>query len=150
MVLPITPHVADITALLEETGQYPNIDLLILHAATNDVARESADKVIEKLRILETELQTQNSKSIAISSVCCRKNVNTHRRVRLVNAAIKLICNRNNWHYIDNSNIGIDSIGADGIHPNEQGIELLHQNFQKSILDIRSSCFPLTQKTNTL
>ena len=36
----------------------------------------------------------------------------------------KLICESNNWHYINNTNIKLKHLADDGYHPNMQGIYL--------------------------
>ena len=72
-------------------------------------------------------------KQVALSSICYRREKSMKNRTRLVNAAILMICSRNNWLYIDNDNIGNECLAKDGLHLNNKGVEMFHTNIHKCI-----------------
>ena len=110
-------------------------DHVVIHVGTNHVCSENASKTIHLLKKLESKLCSNTSLGhISFSSVIVRKcNTKIRSRIRLVNAALRLICESNNWSFINNSNISMDYLCKDGVHLLPTGLRLLQENIVDTV-----------------
>ena len=66
---------------------------------------------------------------IFISAMICRRCKLLNVKVKRVNFLLKLICEKNGYFFIDNSNIEIGDLWKYGIHLLESGKTQLAENF---------------------
>ena len=113
-------------------------DILIIHCGTNNITREPAHYVIHRLKRLETLIKRNNHiKYVIISALGPRKDsFDSDNKTRMVNAAIELICESNQWGFISNKNITMRHIGPDGYHLTAEGASILAGNFECALSDI--------------
>ena len=105
-------------------------DHILIHVGTNHLRNESAAETITKLRVLENKLCSNvNIASVSLSGIVGRKSNNkVKNKIRMINAAMKLICEHNCWSYIDNRNISLNHLTNDGVHLSSSGVALLEDN----------------------
>ena len=110
---------------------------IIIHTGTNHIERESPNRVIQRFERLEHNLRVQNRSHVAISGLVYRHtSVDTRKNVYTVNNELAMMCARNNWIYIDNSNIDDKCLSSDGVHLNGYGEERLTVNLCNGIKDL--------------
>ena len=71
------------------------------------------------------------------------------RTIRLVNAAIEVICDNNKWSFLDNINIDSRCIGRDGVHLNKKGCRIVQSNFT-TVIDILAKTNDMHSITESL
>lgn len=108
-------------------------DGIIIHTGTNHVVNDSEDNIRRKLRRLETNLKNNQPKHVAISSIVHRKSgASVMCKVLAVNTAIKDMCQRNSWYYMDNDGIDWRCL-EDSVHLNGQGMLKMMGNVASTI-----------------
>lgn len=136
----IKPGHGNISNIQNAVRKIENNTSLVVHVGTNDVASHPAGVVIGQLRKLEEEIKDQMEiGQVAFSSVIHRNDKQLRRQIQHVNTALKLICDRNDWIYIDNNNITDDELWKDGLHLNTRGSKRLARNI---INATKNFCFP--------
>ena len=101
---------------LSETVRSVTSPTLIIHCGTNNITREKAYVTINRIRRLEIIIKNNpHLQNVIVSSLLTRSDsYDSWIKVELVNATYKLICESNNWHYIDNTNIKLNLLANDG------------------------------------
>lgn len=121
-------------------------DALVVHVGTNNLAYDTASHMIREIRELEETIKDQISVSkVALSGIVQRRDQTYRKKIGHVNTAIQLVCERNGWNYINNSNIKNNLLWTDGLHLNKEGQARLSRNIIHEIQN-----FQLTRKQNEL
>ena len=105
-----------------------NVDLIIIHAGTNDITRKS--DTIPNLQAIVNRIKKKSSNTkIAISSLITRKDRrNIENEVVKLNNELKAFCDENLLDYIDNENIDESCLGIKKLHLNRKGNAYLAKN----------------------
>ena len=119
---------AEARSLMSEPDDKDKKNVLIVHVGTNDLAKNSVNKVKKNLEDLATEFQP-TVEALAISSVTTRLDdpVLTGK-VDELNRSISEICKKNKIGFIDNSNIGTQHLNGSNLHLNRDGDRKLGSN----------------------
>ena len=109
---------------------------IIIYCGGNNTKSEKAHTVIERYRRLEIVLKNnKNVKNVIICGLLCRRDsLERAKRAKLINAALKLICEANNWTYVDNANINFACLKNDGVHLAEKGTHILSVNIHNVLV----------------
>ena len=87
----------------DKANEYPDV-LTVIHTGTRNLIRDSATTLVRRFERLETNIRNKKVR-IAFSSIVHRNDRDLRGQIIVVNKAIKSICARNNWTFIDNDNI---------------------------------------------
>lgn len=107
-----------------------NPDELIIHVGTNDLVSKDAETVIKEMTNLASQVRSQCSNTkITFSSIIARNDEKVcDSKVQKVNDMMKQSAIKNNWSFIDNSNITKDCLNQGGLHLNKKGSGKLIMN----------------------
>lgn len=119
-------------------------DGVIIMAGTNDISLNNLDENKSKpnrpttthLSELIKELkQTLPAEShVAICQITARKDsAKAMQGVNKLNAEFKLLAEREHIGYVNTSHFTKDHTGKKGVHPNERGLDELHNTFEKYV-----------------
>ena len=107
-------------------------DSALLHIGGNDLPDLYRPQLIFKLanEIIDAGLicRKQGADTVFIAGVTVRRHEYTWERCRLLNQELKELCKKNNFVFIDNTNINVDHL-CDGVHLNEDGDSMLANNY---------------------
>ena len=119
---------------VEKTGK-SNSDVIIVHAATNNVASSTPEKLCEETVRTLKQIQANNPKAkVAFSSIFKRKdNMALNNKVKKVNELLETELALNGLDMIDNSNIMFSNLWDDGLHINDGGIRKFSGNISSFI-----------------
>ena len=112
-------------------------DVVILHAGINDFLSRQRNKIPDKdiakefINIGQTCMKA-GVKTVFVSSIvyCDRVEWN---RIEKINEEIKILCAENNFVYIDNESVKSIHLWRDDIHLNEDGKDIIANNFIDNI-----------------
>eukprot|EP00112_Aurelia_sp_Birch-Aquarium-sp1_P000031 Seg1000.11 transcript_id=Seg1000.11/GoldUCD/mRNA.D3Y31 product="hypothetical protein" protein_id=Seg1000.11/GoldUCD/D3Y31 len=98
-----------------------NSDVIIVHAATNNVASSTPEKLCEETVRTLKQIQANNPKAkVVFSSIFKRKdNMALNNKVKKVNELLENELALNGLDIIDNSNIMFSNLWDDGLHIND-------------------------------
>ena len=100
---------------------------LHLHKNEYEQIREACAE-IDKLEIsLKTMCANETKLSIILGGVTVTKDRYINARTEILNCHIKQCCNRNNWIFLENSNIQSSNL-KDTVHLNRSGEEMYIKN----------------------
>ena len=117
------------THMLEEKP-----DTVIIHAGGNDL-RTTRNNPTPALRVANDIIdiglacKKNGASRVIISGVITRKPQFLQERCIEVNELLVSQCRLYNFTYIDNSDINLDCLQRDGVHLNEEGTDLLANNY---------------------
>ena len=122
-------------------------EIAVIHVGINDLL-EKGDKDINVLKLAEEIIgvgllcREFNVRDIFISGITYTTKVHI-KHIRDLNKAIKELCKRYNFFFIENDNIWNSHLWKDGLHLNDSGIAVIADNFI-SILNhfLSDSIFP--------
>ena len=120
---------------VDRAGKSNSNDVIIVHAATNNVASSTPEKLCkETVRTLK-QIQANNPKAkVAFSSIFKRKeNMALNNTVKKVNELLETELALNGLDMIDNSNIMFSNLWDDGLHINDGGIRKFSGNISSFI-----------------
>ena len=120
---------------LSEAVRNIKSETLLIHCGSKNATKERACTTIHRIKRLE-KIITSNKyiKNVIISGLLQRSDSYDYcRRCELINEGYKLMCETNNWIYIDNSNVDLSCLDNDGVHPNEAGILRLCENMRQKL-----------------
>lgn len=105
---------------------------VIIHAGTNNLLADSADVCTSNIKMLAMKVQKKypNAK-ISISSLTVRRDIEVTEKTIAVNSNLKLVANKNNFYFIDNSIIDNSCLNGSELHLNAKGSALLAVNIIK-------------------
>ena len=108
-------------------------DSALLHMGGNDLQDLYRPELIFKLasEIIDAGLicRKQGADTVFIAGVTVRKYEYTWERCRLLNQELKDLCKKNNFVFVDNTNINYVDHLCDGVHLNEDGDSILANNY---------------------
>ena len=104
-----------------------NLDLVILHVGTNDIAQKNAKEIAKGVAEIGNIIQNQSPNTkVVISELITRTDTPENRRkVTEVNVILLTHCKKNKWGHITHANIQAKHINPYGIHLNRGGIPIL-------------------------
>ena len=104
---------------------------VILYSGCNDVSSRNAslEQIAIDIKDLAEMCHGYGMNKIFVSSLICRKNNYSNKKVTTINILLNLICKEKGFVFIDNRNINIGDLWEDGSHLIEQGKAKLAQNF---------------------
>ena len=111
----------------EKANGDPDV-LTVIHTGTRNLIRDSATTLVKRFERLETNIRNKKVR-IAFSSIVHRNDRDLHGRIIVVNRAIKSICERDNWTFIDNDNIDESCLWKGGVPLYQKGKDRLASNF---------------------
>lgn len=116
--------------LVDET---PN--RVIIHGGCNDISNRSINEqnIANSIIDIANLCRQHGVNDIFISSVVCRKSNFLNEKIKKVNFLLRLLCNENDFIYIDNSNINELDLWEDGLHLLECGKVKLANNYINSL-----------------
>ena len=105
-------------------------EIIIIHAATNDVKSNKPESLCEQVINTLKQIQENNPKSrIAFSSIISRKDdMALNTKVRKVNDLLEEELALNGYDFISNNNIQFCNLWEDGLHVNDGGVRKLSGN----------------------
>ena len=112
-----------------------NKDIIIVHAATNDVKSSEPEQLCKDVIDTLNQIQNNNPNSrIAFSSVIRRKDdQSVNAKMRKLNGLLEEELAINGFDLIDNGNIQYSNLCKDGLHVNEGGIRKLSGNVSRYV-----------------
>ena len=121
------------THMLEEKP-----DTVLMHAGGNDLCttRNNPTPILDVANdIIDIGLacKKHGASRIVISGVITRKPKFLQERCEELNELLVSMCKIYNFTYIDNSNIGVDDLLSDGVHLNQEGTDVLANNYLKCL-----------------
>ena len=106
-------------------------DHIIVHVGTNEIAtRKPASNIAHDIEICSEIINKENS--ISISGIIHRGNEDENFKVKQANVILKNLCSKNDFNFIDNSNISPKML-ADGLHLDKPGFDILYANFLRNL-----------------
>ena len=122
-------------------------DGVIIMAGANDISQNNMDENKDKpdrstthhLSELIKELKEQlpPASHIAVCQITARKDsAKATKDVHKLNAEFKLLAEREHIGFVNTSQFTKEHTGKKGIHPNERGVDKLHETFEKYIRKI--------------
>ena len=119
---------------VEKAGK-SNSDVIIVHAATNNVASSTPEKLCEETVRTLKKIQANNPKAkVVFSSIFKRKdNMALNNKVKKVNEFLETELALNGLDMIDNSNIMFSNLWDDGLHINDGGIRKFSGNISSFV-----------------
>ena len=110
-----------------------NNDLVILHCGTNDLrSNKSPLEIATEISILALDLKNENN-NVMISGLVPRRDKFNDKGIE-VNKYLLSLCAENDFNFIDNSNINIEThLNTSGLHLNFRGTYILGGNFVNAI-----------------
>ena len=120
---------------VDRAGKSNSNDVIIVHAATNNVASSTPEKLCEETVRTLKQIQANNPKAkVAFSSIFKRKdNMALNNTVKKVNELLEAELALNGLDMIDNSNIMFSNLWDDGLHINDGGIRKFSGNISSFI-----------------
>ena len=119
---------------VKQTGKVDS-DVIIVHAATNNVASTTPQELCKETMDTLAEIQKNNPNAkIAFSAVFRRKD--SHERNAKVTQLNELLAEKlplDGFDMIENSNILFSNLKSDGLHLNEGGVRKFASNLNKFI-----------------
>ena len=113
--------------------QHGYFDSAVVHIGGNDLQdlyyRESFDKLANDVKETGLICRERGADTVFIAGVTVRKWEYTWERCRLLNGKLKEMCRRNNFVFIDNSNINYVDHLSDKVHLNSEGSKILANNY---------------------
>ena len=118
----------------KEVGK-TNQDIIIIHAATNNVAAKTPEQLSKDVINQLKQVQKNNPEArIVFSSVIRRRDDPAlNAKVTKLNKLLEDETVLNGFDMIDNSNIMFSNLWTDGLHINDGGVRKLSGNFSKFI-----------------
>ena len=106
-------------------------DRIVLDGGCNDVNNKNStlEKTANEIGDMAILCRNNGVNDIFISAMICRSGKFLNEKLKRINFLLKLICEENEYFFIDNSNIEIRYLWKDGIHLLESGKTKLAQNF---------------------
>lgn len=114
----------------------------VLHIGTNDLVKEDAATVSNRLESLIQDLKP-HSNTIALSSVIKRNDGRVpEEKISTFNNLNEELCTKLNVHFIDNQNIHESHLNGSKLHLNRSGDKVLGKNLCTYFRSLRSLNFP--------
>ena len=110
-------------------------EIIIIHAATNDVKSNEPESLCEQVINTLKQIQENNPKSrIAFSSIIRRKDdMALNTKLRKVNDLLEEELALNGYDFISNNNIQFCNLWEDGLHVNDGRVRKLSGNLSKYV-----------------
>ena len=97
-------------------------DVIIVHAATNDLRSSTPEKLASEITNTLKSIQENNPTSkIAFSSIFRRQDKELNAKATKVNKMLEEELMLNGFDVIDNKNILFSNLATDGLHINQGG-----------------------------
>ena len=115
-------RIQDLTEAVRET----TAQSVIIQCGADNVNKEKAHMTINRIKRLEVIIKNNSRiENVFISSLLPRSDTyDNNRKSELVNAAFKLLCESDGWHFIDNSKADLSCLAEDGYRPNQTGVDI--------------------------
>ena len=123
--------VNDATDYVQDHADKSSINLF--HTGTRNLTKDTAGTIIKRFERLEANIKSKNLEFVALSSIVHRLDIHQDSKIININRAIKQICARNRWWFVDNDNIDRSCLWKDGLHLNQHGKQRLVQNVAASL-----------------
>ena len=108
-------------------------DSAVVHVGGNDLQDlyypESFSKLADEIMEIGSTCREKGADTVFIAGVTVRKWDYTWERCRQLNRKLKELCQRNNFIFIDNSNINYVDHLVDEVHLNDDGSKILANNY---------------------
>ena len=110
---------------------------VIVIAGTNDISEGYREKNLDETKIVANILNIARkakfygADKVYIASILERRGLHYKNIISRINEKLYMSCLEKGYNFIDNSDIVLDYISRDGIHPNEQGHCILKMNILK-------------------
>ena len=126
--------------LIEDNCRDNEEETIILHIGTNDLVREDADKVAEKMEELIEEVK-HRAERVAVSSLIKSYDgrVPPSKIIASYNYLMYHICLKHNIYYIDNDDIDKSLLNRSNLHLNKVGDKALRGAFCTFLKSNRAS-----------
>ena len=124
-------RIQDLTEAVRET----TAQSVIIQCGADNVNKEKAHTTINRIKRLEVIIKNNSHiENVFISGHLPRSDTyDNNRKSELVNAAFKLLCEPNGWHFIDNSKADLSCLAEDGYRPNQTGVDILTGNIRNTL-----------------
>jgi hypothetical protein len=134
----VKPSIQKVAATINDAVDYIQDDVdptavTVIHTGTRNLRKDSTMTVIRRLQRLETNIKQKGLRKIALSGVVHRKDMKLHEKTMSINRAMKDICLKNKWCFIDNDNVDESCLWKDGLHLNDIGKKRLANNIALSV-----------------
>ena len=121
----------DATDYVQDHADKSSINLF--HTGTRNLTKDTAGTIIKRFERLEANIKSKNLEFVALSSIIHRLDIHQDSKIANINRAIKQICARNRWWFVDNDNINRSCLWKDGLYLNQHGKQRLVQNVAASL-----------------
>ena len=109
-------------------------DVLIIHSGTNDLKEEKdPTEIAQQIINLATKVQTYDAGIKVNVSLLTPRNDGFRKKVNEVNKELKELCKKNQFAFIDHSNITTDHLNRSKLHLKENGSKLISKNYESFI-----------------
>ena len=107
-----------------------NPDVLIIHAATNDITSDV--ETVQYFKEIAEYVKTEAPAMKLVISLPMMRDDGGGRKEKIIalNAELKEFCKTEGLESIDNSNLDITCLGVKRLHPNKKGNAFLARNFR--------------------
>ena len=105
-----------------------NPKAIIIHAGTNNIPRDRPEEIVSKLNDLRQHIERNSKCRVIISSLITRSNDNLNTKITTTNNLLANLCSKNNWLFINHTNINKSHLNASGLHLNTRGTSTLARN----------------------
>ena len=105
---------------------------VIIHAGTNNLPTDTGDECIKNIKVLCASVKEKFPKAkIGVSGIVLRKDIDISGKTHKVNEQLKLLCDRSNLTFIDNSIIDESGLNNSKLHLSAKGSAILATRFIK-------------------
>ena len=112
-------------------------DIVIIHSGTNDLTKDvNTMSRVRKVVAAVKEIGTESKKKLGFSGIAARGDINKEEDIVSTNNRLEKYCKRNEFFFIDNSNIDASCLNKSKLHLNSKGKYYLATNFTKHIFNI--------------
>ncbi len=112
----------------------PSPSHVIIHVGTNNLPTDSAEVTARKVEQLAEKVKNKFPLAkVAISSIIVRDNKDVKEKLKTTNEYLGQVCSKQNFSFINNSNIDYTALNNSNLHLNSKGTAYLAVNFIKFI-----------------
>ena len=112
-------------------------DIVVTHSGTNDSTKDvNTMSRVRKVVAAVKEIDTDGKIKLGFSGIAARGDINKEEDIVTTNNRLEKYCKRNEFFFINKSNIDVSCLNKRKLHLNRKGTYYLANNFRKHIFNI--------------
>ncbi len=124
----------EISHKLDHIRMDPSPSHVIIHVGTNNLPTDSGEDTARKVEQLAEKVKNKFPLAkVAISSIIVREDKDVKEKLKTTNEYLGQVCSKQNFSFINNSNIDYTALNNSNLHLNSKGTAYLAVNFIKFI-----------------